>query len=166
MVIVGGTDSWMCAGQLKAAGIPVMLSRVHSLPANDGDDVNQPYKTPSQLQKAGVLFCLQNAGDQEAHGTRNLPFLAGTAAAWGLSKEEALMSITFNAAKILGIEATNGSLEPGKDATLFLSDGDALDMRSSNVRAAWIQGRRLDLRNEQTEMAEKYQDKYGLKKKQ
>ncbi|MFN8712314.1 MAG: amidohydrolase family protein [Bacteroidota bacterium] len=166
MVIVGGTDSWMCAGQLKAAGISVMLSRVHSLPENDGDDVNQPYKTPAQLQKAGVLFCLQNAGDQEAHGTRNLPFLAGTAAAWGLSKEEALMSITLNAAKILGIEATNGSLEPGKDATLFLSDGDALDMRSNNIRAAWIQGRRLDLRNEQTEMAEKYQDKYGLKKKQ
>lgn len=166
MVIVGGSDSWMCTDQLKEAGVAVMLSRVHSLPSTDGDDVNQPYKTPGQLQKGGVLFCLQNAGDQEAHNTRNLPFLAGTTVAWGLTKEEALMSVTLNAAKILGIESTNGSLEPGKDATLFVSDGDALDMRSNQVRAAWIQGRRLDLRNEQTEMAEKYQEKYGLKKKQ
>ncbi|MCA6364640.1 MAG: amidohydrolase family protein [Bacteroidetes bacterium] len=166
MVIVGGADSWMCTAELKAASIPVMLGRVHSLPQTDGDDVNQSYKTPSQLMKAGVLFCLQNAGDQEAHGTRNLPFLAGTAAAWGLSKEEALMSVTLSSAKILGVDAQCGSLEPGKDATLFVSDGDALDMRGNHVRAAWIQGRRLDLRNEQTEMAEKYQDKYGLKKKQ
>lgn len=166
MVIVGGTDSWVCADLLKQENIAVMLNRVHSLPSTGEEDVNQPYKTASQLQKAGVLFCLQNSGDQEAHNVRNLPFLAGTAAAWGLTKEEALMAITLNSAKILGIDQQVGSLETGKDATLFISDGDALDMRTNQVRIAWIQGRRLDLRNEQTELAEKYQKKYGLKKKE
>ena len=163
MVIVGGTDSWMVADMLKENNIPVMVNRVHDLPNWTGDDVDLPYKLPALLQKAGVLFCLENSGDMEAMQERNLPFNAGTTAAYGLTKEEALASITLNTAKILGIDNRVGSLEVGKDATLFVSTGDALDMRSNNVELAFIRGKKLDLSNEQKALYEKYLKKYGIK---
>lgn len=165
MIIVGGTDSWKCTDLLKQNNTPVMLSRIHSLPQRNDDDVNQPYKTAAQLQDAGVLFCIQNEGDMEATGARNLPFLAGTTVAWGLSKENAIAALTGNVAKILGIEKMMGTIEEGKDATLFVSEGDALDMKTNNVSWAFVQGKTLDLRNEQIELYEKYEDKYGLKRK-
>jgi len=159
-VIVGGYDSWMITDMLKENNIAVILQRVHSLPQRQEDDVYLPYKLPKILHDAGVLFCLENAGDMEAMGTRNLPFYAGTAAAYGLDKEEALSLITLNTAKILGIDTFCGSIEPGKDATLFISTGDALDMRTNNVEAAFIQGRALDLNNFQKQLYEKYSSKY------
>ena len=95
-------------------------------------------------------------------GSRNLPFLAGTAAAYGLDKEQALQLITLNAAKILGIDAFVGSLEAGKDATLVISEGDLLDMKESIVMKAFIRGNEVDLSNHQTELWQKYLKKYGL----
>jgi imidazolonepropionase-like amidohydrolase len=162
VVIVGGTDSWKCAEFLKNKNISVMLTRVHSLPVRSGDDLDQPFKTAAQLHDAGVLFCFQNEGDQEASHTRNLPFLAGTAVAYGLPKEQAVAALTGNAALILGIADRTGTLEAGKDATLFISEGDALDMSTNKVTWAFIEGRRLDLRNEQQELNEIYLKKYGL----
>lgn len=159
-VIVGGYDSWMITDMLKENNIAVILQRVHSLPQRQEDDVYLPYKLPKILHDAGVLFCLENAGDMEAMGTRNLPFYAGTAAAYGMDKEEALSLITLNTAKILGVDDFCGSIEPGKDATLFISTGDALDMKSNNVIAAFIQGRMLDLNNFQKQLHEKYSGKY------
>lgn len=161
--LVGGKDSWMVADLLKENNISVVVSRVHDLPERPEDDVDQPYKLPALLQKAGILFCLNNEGDMEAMGARNLPFMAGTAAAYGLSKEEALMSITLNAAKILGIDKTTGSIETGKDANLFISTGDALDMRGNNVEKAFVKGISIDLSNDQKALYEKYKKKYGLK---
>ncbi|MFI5163643.1 MAG: amidohydrolase family protein [Bacteroidia bacterium] len=163
MVIVGGTDSWMVTDLLKENNISVMVNRVHDLPDKTDDDIDLPYKLPSLLQKAGILFCLENSGDMEEIQERNLPFNAGTAAAYGLTKEEALSSITLNAAKILGIDNRVGSLEAGKDATLFVSTGDALDMKSNNVEWAFIRGKKLDLSNVQKTLYEKYMKKYGLK---
>lgn len=165
MVIVGGTDSWKCTDLLKQNNIPVMLTRIHSLPSRNDDDVNQPYKTAAQLQQAGILFCIQNEGDQEATGARNLPFLAGTTVAWGLTKEQAIAALTGNSAKILGIDSFMGTLENGKDATLFVSEGDALDMKTNKVTSAFIQGKTLDLRNEQQELYQRYEKKYGLENK-
>ena len=95
--------------------------------------------------------------------TRNIPFLAGTAVTYGLTKEEAVASVTLSAAKILGIDKRVGSLEEGKDATLFISAGDALDVKSNDVILAFIRGKKLDLNNEQKELNEKYLKKYGLK---
>ena len=163
MVIVGGKDSWLITGFLKENNIPVIVSRVHDLPDRLEDDIDLPYKLPYLLQKAGILFCLNNEGDMEAMGTRNLPFMAGTAAAYGLTKEQALKSITFNTAKILGIDKSTGSIEVGKDATLFISSGDALDMKSSNVEHAFIKGKEIDLNNSQKQLYEKYKTKYELK---
>lgn len=161
--IVGGTDSWMVTDLLKANNISVMVNRVHDLPVRADDAIDQPYRLPFLLQKAGVLFCLENSGDMEQMQTRNIPFLAGTAAAYGLSKEEAVSSITLNAAKILGIDNRVGSLEEGKDATLFISSGDALDIRTNNVEWAFIRGKKLDLTNDQKTLNEKYLKKYGVK---
>ncbi len=162
IVLVGGYDAWMVTDLLKENRVSVILRRVHELPVRPEDDVDLPFKLPFLLHKAGVLFCLGGEGDQEASQARNLPFLAGTAAAYGLNREEALMAVTLNAARILGIDKTTGSLEAGKDATLFVSDGDALDMRSNRVTMAFIKGRPLDLRTYQQELYRKYADKYGL----
>jgi imidazolonepropionase-like amidohydrolase len=163
VAIVGGKESWMITDLLKQNEIAVIISRLHDLPTYQEDDIDLPYKLPYLLQKAGVLYCLNNEGDMEAMNTRNLPFLAGTAAAYGLTKEQALRSITLNTAKILGIDKTTGSIESGKDATVFISTGDALDMRSNNVERAFIKGRDIDLNNDQKVLYEKYKTKYGIK---
>jgi imidazolonepropionase-like amidohydrolase len=160
IVIVGGSESWMIADVLAEKKIPVMLGETHDLPASADADIDQPFKTPSQLQKAGVLFCLSIPGGfwQE----RNLIFQAGTAAAYGLSKEEALSAITYNTAKILGVENQIGTLEKGKEASIIVSSGDVLDMKTSNIEYAFISGRQIDLNNKQKELNSKFLKKYGL----
>jgi imidazolonepropionase-like amidohydrolase len=160
MVIVGGTDSYLIADLLRENKVSVMVARVHELPRFAEDDVDLTFKLPKLLADEGVLFCLENAGDMEQMGTRNLPFYAGTAAAYGLTYEAAVMSLTLSTAKILGIDERVGSLEKGKDATLFVSSGDALDMRGNDVTHAFIQGRMIELDNRQMQLYRKYQAKY------
>jgi imidazolonepropionase-like amidohydrolase len=99
----------------------------------------------------------------EAMGLRNLPFLAGTAIAYGLEPEQALCAITINAAKIIGIDKKYGSIEVGKSSTLFISTGNALDMMTNNVEQAFIDGRAIDLNNHQKELYHRYSQKYGIK---
>jgi imidazolonepropionase-like amidohydrolase len=160
LVIAGGRESYLIADVLAQKNIPVILDNPHSLPAYVDEDIRQPYKTPAQLQKAGVLFCLSIPGGfwQE----RNLAFEAGTAVAYGLTKEEALAAITSNTAKILGLSNTLGTIENGKAATLIISSGDVLDMRTSNIEYAFIDGRLIDLNNKQKELSNKFMRKYGL----
>jgi imidazolonepropionase-like amidohydrolase len=159
MVIVGGYEANMLSNLLKEKNIPVLLQRVHSRPNNSDDDYDLPFKLANQLVNAGVLVGLENAGDMERMNTRNLPFLAGTCAAYGLDKETALSLITLNTAKILGIDNVVGSLEVGKDATLFISQGDALDMRTNILDQAFIQGRNISLETHQTELYKRYSKK-------
>jgi imidazolonepropionase-like amidohydrolase len=161
MVIVGGSDSWQIADLLKQNNVSVILNQMHSLPTAEDDDVDQPYKTPGMLQKAGVTFAI-NDEDEQNRG-RNLMFNAGTAATYGLTKEQALQAITLNAAKCLGIEKQTGSIEVGKDANIIISDGDILDMRTSQVTDAFIQGRKIDLNDKQKQLNERYLKRYGLK---
>ncbi len=162
-VIVGGKDSWKCTKLLKENSIPVMLSRLNDLPDLAEDDVDQVFRTPFLLQKDSVLFCLQMEGDMEAMQSRNLPFIAGTAAAYGLTKEQALQSVTLNVAKIMGIEKLIGTLEEGKAASIVVSDGDLLDMKSNKVVLAYINGKPVNLYNEQQMLYQKYINKYGVK---
>lgn len=163
VVIVGGYDSWKITDMLKENKVSVMLRRIHELPMSEEEPVDLPFRIPSLLQNAGVLYCLQNAGDQEAANARNLPFQAGTCVAYGLTKEQALQAITLNAAKILGIEKICGSLEMDKDATLFISSGDALDMKSNNVIFAYIRGEKVNLDNHQKQLYQKFMNKYQQK---
>ncbi|MDP1802284.1 MAG: amidohydrolase family protein [Bacteroidota bacterium] len=162
-VIVGGKESYKITSVLKKNNIPVMLNRVNDLPDNADDDVDVVFRTPYLLQKDSVLFCLQLEGDMEAMQSRNLPFNAGVAVAYGLTKEQALASISYNAAKILGIEKETGTLEEGKLASLVVSDGDILDMKTNNIVLAYIAGKNVNLINKQTELYLKYKTKYGIK---
>ena len=161
LVIVGGSDSWQIADLLKQNNVSVILTQPHSLPTLDDDDVDQPYKTAAMLQKAGVLFSITD-DDGQTRG-RNLAFNAGTAATYGLTKEQALQAITLNAAKVLGVADKTGSIEVGKDANIIISSGDILDMRTSNVTDAFIQGRKIDLTDKQKQLNERYKHKYGIK---
>lgn len=159
-VIVGGYEAHLVGQRLKDAKIPIMLNRIHSLPEREEDDVNLPYMLPALLQKQGILFCIQNAGDMEAMNTRNLPFQAGTAMAYGLTEEEALQSISLNPSKILGIQKEFGSIEAGKSATLFISKGPALDMKSNQVSCLIFHGQIESTENFQDKLYQKYKKKY------
>ncbi|MBF9252741.1 amidohydrolase family protein [Pontibacter sp. 172403-2] len=163
IVLVGGGDALVVADFLKDNNIPVIYSGVHALPSRPGEDVDMPYKMPYLLQQAGLLVALDY--DLSIHGIRNLPFIAGTSAAYGLDKEQALSSVTLNTAKILGIDKQTGSVEAGKDANLVVSSGDLLDMRTNNVTLAYIQGRKISLDNKQKYLYHKFENKYKAQQK-
>jgi imidazolonepropionase-like amidohydrolase len=160
-VIVGGSEAFQIAPILAANNIPIILGNQHALPATEDDDIDQPYKLPAQLTKAGVLVSLSDMSENTKQ--RNLSFNAGTAATYGLTKEEALSAITLNSAKVLGIDDITGSLEAGKDANIIISDGDILDMRGNQVVRAFIQGRDISLDNKQKQLYDRYKHKYKIK---
>ncbi len=158
-VLVGGEEALEIKKLLKQNNISLILNRIHRLPNNQDSPIDGPYSQPSKLQEAGITFCLSYEGDMEAMGTRNLPFTAGTTVAYGQKYENAVMSLTLNAAKILGIDHRVGSIEKGKEATFFISTGDALDIKTNNVEKAFIKGKEVDLNNHQIELFNKYKDK-------
>lgn len=163
MVLVGGKDSYKVTKLLRENKVPVMLNRLHDLPDLPEAETDLIYKLPYLLQKDSVMFCLQNQGDMEAMNARNIAFLAGTAAAYGLTKEQALQSITLNSAKILGVDQWIGSIEIGKLASLVVSEGDILDMRTNKIILAYINGRSISLTNFQNDLHKKYSNKLGIK---
>lgn len=157
VVLVGANDAWMITDFLKKNETPLIISQTHRLPSREDEDVDMPFKMPKILSDAGITFAL-SIGDMWQQ--RNLPFQAGHAVGYGLDYEKAVQSITLNPAKIMGIDKTVGSLETGKSATLFISTGDVLDMKSCNVEQAFIDGRDIDLNNKQKALYEKYKAKY------
>jgi imidazolonepropionase-like amidohydrolase len=161
VVIVGGSESFQIAPILAANNIPVILDGQHALPSTEDDDVDQPYKLPAQLTRAGVLVSLSDMSENTKQ--INLAFNAGTAVTYGLTKEEALSAITLNSAKVLGIDNITGSIEAGKDANIIISNGDILDMRGNQVVKAYIQGRDISLDNKQKQLYERYKFKYKIK---
>lgn len=163
VVIVGGSESWQIPDLLKQHNVSVILQQMHSLPTSNDDAVDQPYKAAAELQKAGVTFAISD-DDGQTRG-RNLSFNAGTAVTYGLTKEQALAAITLNAAKIMGVADKTGSIEPGKEANIIISSGDILDMSTSNVTDAFIQGRKINLDDKQKQLNDRYEQKYDLKPK-
>lgn len=157
-IIVGGDQAHMITDFLKSKGISVILGSTQSLPNAADDDIDQPFKNPALLAKGGVQFAISHGGYWEQ---RNLPFTAGTAVAYGLDYERAIQAMTLDAAKIVGIDKDYGSLEGGKSATLIIVSGDLLDMRQSEVEAAFIDGRMIDLDNKQSELYRKFKEKYA-----
>ena len=161
MAIVGGYDAYLVADLLRENNVAVLLRSVHSLPRFADDDVDLPYKLPKLLMDEGLVVALQVDQRMTEMNARNLPFYAGTARAYGLTEEQAIQALTRNPARILGVEDRVGTLERGKQATLFLSSGDALDMRTNHLTHAWIEGREIDLDNRQRQLYRKFQTKYG-----
>lgn len=159
IVIIGGEEALLAADFLRDNNVPVIVASTHRLPNSVDDDTDLPYKLPHLLAQKGVTVGLAYIGLNWR--TRNLPFLAGTVAGHGMSKEDALKLVTINNAKILGIDKYVGTLEVGKHATLVVSQGDLLDMRSAKVEHAFIQGKKVDLDDKQKRLYKKYAQKYG-----
>lgn len=161
-VITGADEAYLVIDFLKDNNISLVVKQPHALPNNNDDDVNMPYKNAAILANAGLNVALSIDGYWQQ---RNLPFMAGTVTAWGLDREKALSTITLNAAKVMGVDKTTGSIETGKDATFFISAGDALDMRTNKVEQAFIQGRDINLDNLHKQLDKKFSDKYTAEKK-
>jgi len=159
IILVGGEDALGISSTLIKKNIPIILNRIHRLPKSEDSPVDEPFMQAKKLQDEGILFCLSYEGEMEAMGARNLAFTAGTTVAYGQEYEDAIQSITLNPAKILGIDNILGSIESGKNATFFISSGDALDMRTNNVEQAFINGISIDLNNHQKELFDKYKNK-------
>lgn len=161
IVLVGGDDAYLITSFLKENDIPVIVSRPHRLPSTEDEDVKLPFKMAKILLDAGLTITIDVSGRMERMNTRNLPFYAGSFAAYGVDKEKAVEMITLSAAKILGVDEQLGSLTVGKDATLFIAKGDALDMRTNQLSHAFIQGRALSLETHQTKLWKRYMEKFS-----
>jgi imidazolonepropionase-like amidohydrolase len=156
IIILGGQESYLAADILKSKNIPVILRPILTNPSHRDSDFDEPFTTPKKFYEAGVKYCITGGG---ASNVYNLPYNAAKAASYGLSKDEALKSITLYPAEILDVSDRVGSLEEGKDATLFVSDGDPLEI-TSNVEMMFIQGRQIDLQNKHKRLYEKYKKRY------
>jgi imidazolonepropionase-like amidohydrolase len=163
IVLVGGQDAWRMAAQLKESDTPVIITLSTALPPHRDDGYDNTFANAARLHEAGVRFCMaMNGRESEAPHERNLPYEASMASAFGLPKEEALKAVTLYPAQLLGIDDQLGSLQPGKAATLIITTGDALDF-PTQVEAAYIDGRKIDLTNRQTRLRDKYKEKYRRK---
>lgn len=157
IVLVGGADAPMAADLLRQKDIPVITGPILELPTREWEPYDAAFTLPVRLARAGLRYCI--AGDGGAWNERNLPYHAAMATAYGLPRDEALKAITLYCARILGIDDRVGSLEVGKDATLFVATGDPLDIRTQVTRA-FVQGRPVDLYNRHQRLYEKYREKY------
>lgn len=159
-VLVGAAEAWRLADRIRATQTPVIIGGTHRLPLRRFDPADAMFSNAGKLAAAGIEFAIATEGDGfDTTNLRNLPYQAATTVAYGLSPEQALRAITLAPARILGVESRVGSLDVGKDATLFLADGDALEIRT-RVTRAWIGGREIDLSSRHTRLYDKYRQKY------
>jgi imidazolonepropionase-like amidohydrolase len=135
----------------------VIVGPVLDVPLRSWEPYDNAFTIPAKLSAAGVQFAI--SGEGEPFGERNTPYHAAMAAAYGLSKEEALKAVTTYSAKVLGIDGQAGSLELGKDATIIVTNGDPLKIET-NVQKEFIQGKKIDLRSRHTILYEKYREKF------
>jgi imidazolonepropionase-like amidohydrolase len=155
VTLVGGRDAWRLAVQLATNQIPVVYQHTFTLPSRDTDPYDVQFKAPSILQKAGVHVTFTTGG---ATLVMNLPYEAAQAVAFGLPPEEAVRGLTLYPAQIAGVADRLGSIAPGKDATLFVANGDILDIRT-HVRRLWVKGNEVSLENRHTRLYEKYRNR-------
>jgi imidazolonepropionase-like amidohydrolase len=159
MILAGGRDAAMAAGLLASNKISVIYSHTFTLPARDTESYDVHFKAPAVLQKAGVRVAFGNGlSTMDAALTKNLPYAAAQAAAFGLPETEALKGITLYPAELAGISDRLGSIQPGKEATLFAATGSILDIRS-RVTHLWVAGREVSLENRHTRLDEKYKNR-------
>ena len=158
-VLAGGRDAWRVATLLATNRIPVVYEHVFTLPSRDTDPYDVHFAAPGILAKAGVTVCFSEGTDRFGASTiRNIPYAAAQARTFGLSADEALRGITLYPARILGLESRLGSLEPGKEATFFISNGDILDLRTQ-VQRLWIAGREVSLESRHTRLYDRYRNR-------
>jgi imidazolonepropionase-like amidohydrolase len=155
-VIAGGQEAWKAADDLKKNDIAVIYTNIYNLPVRDDDAYDFLFEAPAKMQQAGVRFAI-STGDAGAE-VRDLPYQAGIAGAFGLSKEDALKSVTLYPAQILGVADRLGSIEVGKMANVVVTDGDLLEPRT-NIKYVFIEGRLLPLTSRHTELFDSFKDR-------
>jgi imidazolonepropionase-like amidohydrolase len=154
LIIAGGLEAWRCAALLAEKDVPVLLN-VDRLPRRESDPYDAAYANPAHLRRAGVRFAIVSDDDAQS---RNLPYEAAMARAYGLSADDALRAITLSPAEIFGVADRLGSLTPGKDADLFLASGDIMDHRTQ-VNAVFIGGVSQSLETRHTRLYERYKSR-------
>lgn len=142
-ILTGVAEGWRVADKIAAAKLPVITGPMLAIPTRQSDRFDASYTNPGKMSKAGVKVVIRS---NDSENTRNLPFNAGFAAAYGMGKEEALKAVTINSAEVFGVADKLGSIEVGKDATLFVSTGDPFETRSQ-IRHVFIDGFRVPMSN-------------------
>ena len=159
-VLVGGRDALLAKDLLIDHDVPVIVTSTHRLPSRRDAPYDEAYRMPVELEEAGIRWCLSAGGSSfSASNERNLPYHAAASVAYGLDPNAALRSITLGPAEALGVANTLGAIETGKAATIVIADGHPLEL-TTNVEAAFIDGRRIDISNKQTKLRDKYREKY------
>jgi imidazolonepropionase-like amidohydrolase len=159
VILAGGRDAWMAADLLAAKRIPVIYGHTFTQPVRDTASYDVQFRAPEVLHRAGVQVTFSIGSDSfNAALVRNLPYSAAQAVAFGLPEAEAVKGLTLYPAQIAGVADHLGSIEPGKDATLFAADGDILDIRS-HVKRMWLAGKEISLENRHTRLYEKYKNR-------
>ena len=149
VVFTSVAEGWRVADELVKANIAVITGPVLAVPSRESDRYDKAYANPGLMQKAGVKVAI---GTYEGRGNvRNLPYHAGFAAAYGMGREEALKAVTIIPAEIFGVQNALGSIEVGKNATLFVSDGDPFETKT-NIKYVFINGWNIPLVSRQTEL--------------
>lgn len=159
VMLAGGRDAWREADGLARLGIPVVYEHVFTRPVRDTDSYDVHFRAPAVLHKAGVTV-LFSTGVEDASLVKNLPYHAAQAVAHGFPAEAAVRALTVEAARWCGLGEQLGSIEPGREATLFAATGDVLDIRTQVVRM-WVEGREVGLENRHTRLYEKYRQRPG-----
>jgi imidazolonepropionase-like amidohydrolase len=154
-IILGGGEAPKVAAFLKQHNVPVILTRTMGLPSREDDPYDANYSLASKLSAAGVKFAIAVEGGAEA---RDLPYVAGMAAAFGLPKDEAVKSVTLYPAQIFGVADRFGSIEVGKVANLVMTTGDLLEART-DTKALFIDGRPIPLSTKHSYMFELFKDR-------
>lgn len=155
-IIVGGQEAWRAADDLKKNDIAVIYTNIYDLPVRDDDPYDFLFEAPSKMQQAGVRFAISTG--EGGGNVRDLPYQAALAGAYGLSKEDALRSVTLYPAQILGVGDRLGSIDAGKIANVVVTDGDILDART-NVKYVFIDGRMIPLTSRHTELFDSFKDR-------
>jgi imidazolonepropionase-like amidohydrolase len=131
--------------------VPVIVGPIYEDP-KPNERYDAVYSLPAQLSKRGVKIAFAS---YDSHNSRNLPYQAGFATAFGLPYDEALKAVTLNAAEIWGVADRLGSLDVGKTANVVAANGDPLDMKT-DVKLVFIQGKEIPMTSRQTQLRDEY----------
>lgn len=151
-ILTGVAEGWRVADKIAEAKLPVITGPMLSIPTRQSDRYDAAYTNPGRMAKAGVKVVIRT---NDAENVRNLPFNAGFAAAYGMGKEEALKAVTINAAEVFGIADRMGSIEAGKDATLFVATGDPFETKTQ-IRHVFIDGFRVPMSNRHIQLYQEF----------
>jgi imidazolonepropionase-like amidohydrolase len=150
LILAGAQEAWEVAGEIAAAGVPVLVEPLDNIPSYDALGVR--YENAAVLARAGVKIALL---ETNTHNSRDLRQQAGNAVSYGLPWDQALRAITLAPAEVFGVADRYGSLEVGKVANVVVWSGDPFEF-ATGVEHVYIRGREIPLTSRQTELLERY----------